>query len=440
MDNDTNHRRACNDVICELGSLAPIYPAASSILAYLKCCKCYRIKCVVMGKVPYSSSIVPTLGSSFSQTSESKDTPTSSMFSLHFDDHVASLSMIRDSWSVLPSGYMFANADFLPSEMGGGDNNIDCILRVDRMSELMVSILRHGEESWPITLIAVGKLALYSCTLIAKRLKALGQKVVIRSCKQPASLATLTSNKHMIGKNEKYSFASGECMKIFRRIVSSYSQGRPRSVRDIIHPILIHKMSKNIMPRQTKQALMDIHTASSGSCTAVQQRLRDCESADTIEKLKDVVSAMGKELHSANSANKDMATFLMADSYEYKSLLDAAAAQIPSATKSQKDNSTTVTGIPARGTAATRSVASTPTFGSPSSVSKNSMFTRSSGKKKKKKSPLSTAPSESVEQQQSTRSRASHPAGQHATQLFGAVGKVNNSSDIASALHPSNKK
>ena len=158
MDNDTNHRRACNDVICKFGSLALTYPAADNILAYLKCCRYYPIKCVVMGKVPYSSDIVPTLGSSFSQTSKSKDTPTSSMFSLHFGDNAAALSMIRDSWSVLPNGYMFANADFMPSEMGGGDNNIDCILRSDRMSELMVSILRHEEESQPVILIAVGKI------------------------------------------------------------------------------------------------------------------------------------------------------------------------------------------------------------------------------------------------------------------------------------------
>ena len=86
--------------------------------------------------------------------------------------------------------------------------------------------------------------------------------MIVRSCKQPASLATLTSNKHMIGKNEKYSFASGECMRTFKRIVSSYTQGERRSVRHIICPILIHKMSKNTMPRQTRQALMDIHTAS----------------------------------------------------------------------------------------------------------------------------------------------------------------------------------
>ena len=238
------------------------------------------------------------------------------MFSLHIGDNAAALPIIRDSWSVLPNGYMFANADFMPSEMGGGDNNIDCILRSDRMSELMVSILKHEEESQPVILIAVGKLALYSCTLIAKRLKALGQRVIVRSCKQPASLATLTSNKHMIGKNEKYSFASGECMRTFKRIVSSYTQGERRSVRQIMCPILIHKMSKNTMPRQTRQALMDIHTASSSSHRAVQQRLRDCESTDSVDKLRDAVLAMGKELLSALSVNKDMETLLMADSYE----------------------------------------------------------------------------------------------------------------------------
>ena len=80
------------------------------------------------------------------------------MFSLHIGDNAAALPIIRDSWSVLPNGYMFANADFMPSEMGGGDNNIDCILRSDRMSELMVSILRHEEESQPVILIAVGKI------------------------------------------------------------------------------------------------------------------------------------------------------------------------------------------------------------------------------------------------------------------------------------------
>lgn len=75
-------------------------------------------------------------------------------------------------------------------------------------------------------------------------------------------------------------------------------------------------MSKNTMPRQTRQALMDIHTASSSSHRAVQQRLRDCESTDSVDKLRDAVLAMGKELLSALSVNKDMETLLMADSYE----------------------------------------------------------------------------------------------------------------------------
>jgi uracil DNA glycosylase len=62
------------------------YAAISRVWTYMNCALHYPTNVIVIGQSPYESSIVPLLGSAFSQKSSSVDTPTTRIFGLHFDE------------------------------------------------------------------------------------------------------------------------------------------------------------------------------------------------------------------------------------------------------------------------------------------------------------------------------------------------------------------
>lgn len=153
----------------------------------------------------------------------------------------------------------------------------------------------------------MGRLALYCCSLARKRLEALNKRVIIRSARQPASLASLTSNRDMIGRTEKYSFATGSCLKTFEKMLSLYCQGTSTSCMDVIRPVLSKMVTSNTLPKQTKQALLDIHSKSTASIRSIKQRIREFETgSDDPKKIRDTLIFMMNELTSVASANKDM--------------------------------------------------------------------------------------------------------------------------------------
>ena len=100
-------------------------PSLPRIWTYMMCCLSYRPHTIVIGQIPYPDSLIPELGSVFSQVGRSANTPTATVFGLNFDQSTRAMSMMRNSWALLPRGYVFVNADYLPSRLGGGNAGIE---------------------------------------------------------------------------------------------------------------------------------------------------------------------------------------------------------------------------------------------------------------------------------------------------------------------------
>ena len=74
----------------------------------------YPINTIVIGQCPYENNLIPELGSAFSQLEGTRDTPTTTIFSKHFEDEVVLKDFIRSTWKLLPRGYLFINTDYAP--------------------------------------------------------------------------------------------------------------------------------------------------------------------------------------------------------------------------------------------------------------------------------------------------------------------------------------
>ena len=98
---------------------------------------CYNIKTIIVGQTPYNSDIVPYYGAAFLQTESSIDTATTKTFSLHFPGKSLACKFIRSTWTLLPSGYVFVNADYFLAYMNGGNTDPDCVIRVSTTVEFL---------------------------------------------------------------------------------------------------------------------------------------------------------------------------------------------------------------------------------------------------------------------------------------------------------------
>jgi hypothetical protein len=178
-----------NDLTLDMSDLSLVYPAADRIWRYMICAMHYRINTIVIGQNPYSSDLVPHLGAALSQTVESDDTPTTRIFSRHFEDRDAARKFIRSTWTLLLCGRIFVNADYYPSHLGGGNSDIDCIIRVGRMVEFQFYLILQGELI-PRRLLVMcsGNLAAHCGSQLSRRLRSICVSVEQMNFRQPAYL------------------------------------------------------------------------------------------------------------------------------------------------------------------------------------------------------------------------------------------------------------
>ena len=78
------------DMALDFRSMSADYASSINIWRYMLSSRAYNITHIVVGQTPYHSSIVPFMGASFSQLDGSRNTPTTKIFSLHFNDKQAS--------------------------------------------------------------------------------------------------------------------------------------------------------------------------------------------------------------------------------------------------------------------------------------------------------------------------------------------------------------
>jgi hypothetical protein len=132
---------------------------------------------------------------------------------------------MRSTWKLLSLGYLFINADYMPVHLEGGSSDIGCVTRVNRTAEfLFYCVMNNKIFPRKIVILCVGNLSVSCASLLSKRLRSVGTSVEQLRCSQPAALARITFNKHLIGTDPKYSFCSGKAMDLFSSMIRRYKQ------------------------------------------------------------------------------------------------------------------------------------------------------------------------------------------------------------------------
>jgi hypothetical protein len=211
------------------------YPAADNILRYMNCIPCYNISTIVIGQIPYPSDIVYTLGSAFLQKDGTESTATTKIFSSHFSNFESAETFIRSTWALLPKGSAFINADYFPSNMGGGSSDVECILRISQTVEfLFYTVVSRPKLCTRLVLICSGSLVIYCGSQLARRLRYLGVSIKQTNFRQPAYLSRIEFNVHLIGKDERYMFCNRRALDSFKAMISDRSRIDSPKESDII--------------------------------------------------------------------------------------------------------------------------------------------------------------------------------------------------------------
>jgi hypothetical protein len=292
----------------------------------------YKLGVIVVGQNPYPGQLIPVLGACFSQRDNTDSTPTTRLFSRHFEDTIAAEKLVRHTWALLSRGKAFINADYLPAEMGGGSSDVDCLLRISRTVEfLFYCIVSRPLSPRKLKVMCAGNLANYCGSLLARRLRAVGVPVEQMNFRQPAFLDRVEFNRHLIGVDNRYTFCEGNSLIAFQTMVREYLElGEPKVVS--IVRLAISNMSKQNISPMTKKALESI----AGQCKAVEQRL-DVATKD-IKNLADadnVIKDMKNTIRDLSTCVSDMANLLLGDAYTYKVIIEAESSQVPVASREQ---------------------------------------------------------------------------------------------------------
>jgi hypothetical protein len=340
------------------------YPALRRIWAYLMCAKEYKIDTIVIGQSPYNSNIVSTLGAAFSQKEATPDTPTTDVFSRHFEDIEAAKDFIRSTWKLLPMGKLFVNADYLPSNMGGGNSDIECVKRVNRTVELLLSIvLSQDKPANRVKIVCVGNIAMSCGSLLSRRLRALGFSVDQTTCRQPLALARVEFNNHLIGKDDKYLFCGPKVLAIFQNMINEH-KSRPLAVTkesDIIDHFISNMSTQRLSP-MTKVGLEEISAEMKAVCERLSVKRKEIHNNKDVE---DIIDSLCGQVMEISKSVGNLTNILLGDAYTYKVITEGQSSQLAVASREQHMSVGLDQGfeVESRGMSSVgRSAASTPAF------------------------------------------------------------------------------
>lgn len=302
------------------------------IWRYLFCIQLYDIKTIVIGQNSYEPHMMPMMASAFSQSSDTPDTPSTRLFSTHFDNSEISKSFIRSTWTLLPRGIAFVNADYLPSSLGGGSRDPDCILRVYQMVEfLFYCLVSRDVKCSKLTIMCAGNLANFCGNALARRLRALGMPVEQKNFKQPASLAKISFNKTLIGKDPRYLFCEGSTLSVFHKMIDIYRLVQNTKERDILL-IATSRMSESKVMPMTKKALENILS----ECLAIQHGLNvTLNTPKTASEMASSLNSLSNSVRDLTVVVHSLTTLLLGDAYTYKTIVESESLQVPVASREQ---------------------------------------------------------------------------------------------------------
>ena len=316
----------------DMMSLSNIWPGACNVWRYMICALQYPIHTVVIGQCPYDTYLLPHLAAAFSQAEHTKHTPTTTIFGLHFEElGESSINFIRSTWKLLPKGYMFINADYMPSNLGGGDRGIACVLRVNRIAEFIfycVANLRRYPEKF--TILCMGGLALTCASDLSRRLRTIGVNVNQLNCKQPAALDRITKYRDSIGKKENYNFCQGRALELFRVMITRHSLLSSTKAQDILS-LALSNMSSNPISPMTKSSLTNIV----GDINSIYNVLESMSITNSSDKITHREKELTNQLMLLTKSVGELTNLLVGDAYTYKVLVEGQTSQIPMASREQ---------------------------------------------------------------------------------------------------------
>jgi hypothetical protein len=148
----------------DMATLVDNQKSIACIARYMIACFNYPIQTIVIGSHPYPDHIVPYMGSSYSQASNTNSTPTLSIIGAHFSDNGAIrqdiVRSVRESWRLLPCGYAWFNATYANPSACNSSDSVEDYSRYLRTIEFICTLIldqknRYNRSQFKI--LAIGK-------------------------------------------------------------------------------------------------------------------------------------------------------------------------------------------------------------------------------------------------------------------------------------------
>jgi hypothetical protein len=216
--------------------------------------------------------------------------------------------------------------------MGGGSMDIQSLIRINKTIEfLFMACLCKGYLPDKLTVISVGSPAGYCTTNLSRRLRALSVKVTSMACKQPVSLARITTNKHLIGIDERYMFCTGKTLKEFQKMIQ-VSMSLRSSKDDATIRLMLRLMSDSRISPMTKISLENIAGQIKSVLTTLDTTSKEATNLVDANALIKEQKQCSKEIANALS---DLINIVIGDAYTYKVVTEQQSVQVPVSSREQ---------------------------------------------------------------------------------------------------------
>jgi hypothetical protein len=319
------------DMLNNMATAACEGVATKKIMHYLLASENYPIDKIVIGQNPYPDNIVPYLGSAYSQETGTKNTPSTDVVVKHFPDEPDFEECIRNSWRLLPEGYLFVNSIYDPTYV----NDVDIQEKLDQTVELLFLMCTRCKRVYNVsrvTIMAIGMTAQVVYSELAPRLGSVGIGVKKVSATQPASLARITCNTHKVGLVPEYSCFPSGARKFLLEMNRKYKvvQGHP------ISAILLDMSSKSVMEQVIMASLDDVISSTVRNIEQVGSI--SVSESDDPEVLKSIITNQNQAIAETLTRVLELAKLLKANSWLTTTVLNKGVQQGGAATKVRTEN------------------------------------------------------------------------------------------------------
>jgi hypothetical protein len=151
------------------------------------------------------------------------------------------------------------------------------------------------------------------------------------SCIQPSTLARMTCNRHLIGKDYRYTFCTSNVKKKFEIMMLKYkcvSNAKDGDIRRVV----MSKMSQDKVSPMTKTALESIAGHLKGLSQKMDVKMKTSSNLTDVDNLVQDLSGAVRDLV---NCNQELVNLLLGDAYTYKTIVESQSSQVPVASREQ---------------------------------------------------------------------------------------------------------